>query len=120
MEKIIEEGLQSIIPFLGSLEWTYIISFIILCYTWQSLVPVNDWKILKKIKKRYQVALLGILYAPIHYLIWDLERDQIGALFSSFLVSFAFHKLLVDVIIGAIKQKISLFALEKMKGGKDE
>jgi len=120
MEILLEEGLQNIAPFLGNLEWMYIISFIILCYAWQRIESKIEWDFIKKIKKRFQVAILGLFYAPVYYLLWGLDKTQIGSLLTSFLVSFAFHKLLVDVIIGAIKAKIRLFAVNKIKGGNDE
>lgn len=116
MEVIIEEAAKNSLAFLAELEWIYIITFILLCYGYQSLEQQIEWKWIKKIKKRFKVALIGLLYAPLYYLLFGLEKDQLGILFSSFLVSFAFHKLLVDTIIGTIKEQILKFNFLK-KGG---
>ena len=120
MEVLVEAVGRNILPFLAKLEWVYIITFILICYGYQSIEEHINWQFLKEIKKRFKVALIGLLYAPIYYLLWGLEKEQIGILFSSFLVSFAFHKLLVDAIIGAIQQQISKFKLLKIKGGYHE
>ncbi len=120
MEVIIEEFGRSILPFLEKLEWMYIITFILIGYGYQSIEQNIKWKFLKGIKKRFKVALIGLIYAPLYYLIWGLEKEQLSGLFSSFLISFAFHKLLVDAIIGALKQKLALFATDKIKGGQNE
>jgi len=120
MEVLVEAVGRNILPFLAKLEWIYIITFILLCYGYQSIEEQIKWKPLKKVKTRFKVALIGLLYAPLYYFLWGLEKDQIGILFSSFLVSFTFHKLLVDAVIGAIKEQLLKLNLLKLKGGNDE
>jgi hypothetical protein len=117
MEVLVEAAGRNMLPFLAKLDWIYIITFILICYGYQSIEKHINWKFIKGIKKRFKVALIGLLYAPIYYLLWGLEKDQIGILFSSFLISFAFHKLLVDAIIGTIKVKFAKFNFLKPKGG---
>lgn len=120
MEVLIEAVGRNILPFLAKLEWMYIITFILLCYGYQSIEEQIKWKLLKQLKTRFKVAIIGLLYAPLYYLLWGLEKEQIGILFSSFLVSFAFHKLLVDAVIGALKEQLLKINLLKAKGGQDE
>lgn len=103
MEQITEQIIKNVIPYLDSLLWGYILSFILLCYAWQEIEKVVTWTWVDKIKKRFKVALIGIIYAPIHYFLWGLQKEQLGTLFISFLVSFAFHKLLIEVIILQVK-----------------
>ena len=108
---------SSVLPFLAILEWMYIITFILICYIFQSAEKQFNWVVLIKFKTRFKVAIIGLLYAPIYYFLWGLDKDQIGILFSSFLVSFAFHKLLIDSIIGAIKAKLSKLNISQKQGG---
>jgi len=119
MEILIEVVGRNILPFMASLQWIYIITFILICYGFQSIENQIEWHFLKNLRTRFKVALIGLLYAPLYYLLWGLERDQIGVLFSSFLVSFTFHKLLVEAIIGAIKKQFLKVNLLTQKGGDD-
>lgn len=107
MENIGEGIISNIIPFLNSLIWGYIITFILLCYGWQEIEKSLNRKWIYAIRKRFKVAVIGLLYAIVHYFLWGLEKEQIGMLFSSFLVSFTFHKLLIELLVNNIKSFFS-------------
>ncbi len=119
MEVLIEVIGSNILPFLAKLEWVYIITFILLCYNYQLIEQNIKVAFLSKIKTRFKVAFIGILYAPVYYFLWGLGKDDIGYLFSSFLVSFAFHKLLVDIVINAIQNHAHRAKSIKEMGGSD-
>tara|TARA_R110000868_G_scaffold250694_4_gene507436 strand:+ start:157 stop:519 length:363 start_codon:yes stop_codon:yes gene_type:complete len=119
MEALIEVIGRNILPFLAKLEWVYIITFILLCYNYQLIEKNLNIAFLIKIKTRFKVAFIGIVYAPGYYFLWGLGKEDIGYLFSSFLVSFAFHKLLVEIIISAIRNHIQQAKSLKELGGAD-
>ncbi len=115
MEHLAGEIIKNISLQLDDLQWSYILSFILLCYGWQEVEKAVRWKWVDKIKKRFKVALIGIIYAPIHFILWELQKEQLGSLFISFLVSFTFHKLLIEVII--LQTKAIILKLDfKQKG----
>lgn len=109
MENIFSQTILGQIFFLADLQWLYIISFILLGYSFEQLEINTSFKYFPKIKKRFKVALLGLLYAPIYFLLWGLKKEQISGLFLSYLLTFSFHKLLVDAFIGFIKRKLNAF-----------
>jgi len=119
MEALMEIIGSNILPFLEKLEWIYIITFILLCYNYQMIERNIKVAFLSKIKTRFKVALIGICYTPVYYYLWGLGKEDIGYLFSSFLVSFAFHKLLVDIIINAIQKHNKRAYSFKELGGSD-
>jgi len=127
MENAMSEVLLQILPFLGGLEWVFITSFIVLSYGLELLEGAVKIKFLSKIKKRFKVALLGVLYAPVYYFLAGLIPSDLGLLALSYLVTFGFHKLLVEAVIGQLQQKLPKVAKEKaaetilkqLEGGKN-
>lgn len=117
MEALMEIIGRNILPFLANLEWVYIITFILLCYNYQLIEKNMKAAFLSKIKTRFKVAFIGAIYAPVYYSLWGLGKEDIGYLFSSFLVSFAFHKLLVEIVINGIKNHIQQAKSFKALGG---
>lgn len=99
MEIIVEEISKQILPFIGGLNWGYIVSFVVITQIFLSNEVELVGDLFEFTKKRVKVAAMGILYAPFYYWLFDLEKGQLGLLFISYLVSFAFHKLIADTIV---------------------
>ena len=95
--------------YLVNLDWAYIITLIIICYSINSKAVTG--KIRKatglKSKTRYRVAITGILYAVLIYFFRGYELAQTEVLLQSFVFAFVFHKLLLDKLIKWILPKIN-------------
>jgi len=87
--------------YIKTLDWAYILTFIIIGY------GINSEKFTRHIKqktnlafrRRFRTALVGLVYAVILYFIRDYRIEQIEILFQSFVFAFVFHKLIVDGLI---------------------
>jgi len=106
---------EEILPVLGQLEWLYIFSFILLGMAVEQLPQINSLRFLYRIKKRFRIAIIGLIYAPFYYYMSGLEEEQAGLLFASFLFTFVFHKLLVEAVIGFIQNKTAKLSAWKRK-----
>lgn len=96
-----EDILIFFISYLQSLNWWYILTFLICSY---SLLKFNG--IFNKIPRRYVVAIVGVLLGVITYFIESGEpRVKARELFTSYWFTFAFHKLLLDKLIVFIEGK---------------
>lgn len=84
-----------------SLDWTFICSFITLCY------GINHAKARASLRKavpfrlqtRFRVFLFGILYAIVLYIVRDYTLKQAEGLLHSLVFALVFHKLLIEVIL---------------------
>lgn len=91
----------SIQNYMASLDWSYIITFIILCYginhytVKESLVVVTG----TRTRTRYRVVLIGLLYGIAVYFLRGYSPGHIESLFQSFVFAMVFHKLIVEAFI---------------------
>lgn len=92
---ILEIG-KHILNYSLGLDWTFIISFILLAY---GAIHVKEKENLK-IETRYLVALVGLVYSVILFFIRNYNLQQVDALFQSFIFALVFHKLLIDKVLG--------------------
>ena len=73
-----------------------------------------------KISKRVKVAVTGLLLAPIYYWLFHLKQEDIGILLLSYLVTFAFHKLIAEFFIEKIKSLLPYKVKISTKTKQDE
>ncbi len=93
--------LSNIQNYMTSLDWSYIITFIILCY------GINHFKVKEGLQKatgtqtrtRYRVILIGLLYGIGLYFLRGYSIQHIENLFQSFVFALVFHKFIVEALL---------------------
>ena len=106
--EIIEDIWNQVAHYIGSLDWAYILTFMLIAH------GINHHKIKEglkntlklKSKTRYRIALVGILYGIAIYFIRGYEIAQVERLIQSLVFAFVFHKLIIDGMLGYIFKKI--------------
>lgn len=87
--------------YMTALDWSYIITFIIICY------GINNYKVKEGLQKathihtrtRYRVIIIGILYGAGLYFMRGYKLQQIENLFQSFIFALVFHKFIVEALL---------------------
>ncbi|HSH67802.1 MAG TPA: hypothetical protein VLB84_18820 [Bacteroidia bacterium] len=87
--------------YMTSLDWSYIITFIIICY------GLNHYKVKEGLQKatgthtrtRYRVIIVGVLYGVGLYFMRGYKLQQIENLFQSFIFALVFHKFMVEALL---------------------
>lgn len=105
---IVQEIWNQISNYVSSLDWAYILTFIVLAY------GINHYWIKRKIQKvtkvksktRYRTAIVGMLYGLALYLIRGYELAKVECLFSSLVFALVFHKLIIDGIIAFVAKRV--------------
>jgi hypothetical protein len=95
------EIISHIQNYMTSLDWSYIITFIIICY------GINHYKVKEGLQKatgtetrtRYRVIIIGVLYAVGLYFLRGYNREHIENLFQSFIFALVFHKFIVEALL---------------------
>jgi len=98
--KILQQIGNPLVLYMSNLDWSYILTFIIIAYAINTLwkkQKKNNSK--KKSRKRYRTALIGILYAIVLYFIRGYNFLKIETLFQSFVFAIAFHKFIIEGIM---------------------
>ena len=93
--------ISNIQNYVVSLDWSYIITFIILCY------GINNYKVKKGLQKvtgtqtrtRYRVILVGLIYGVALYFLRSYTIQHIENLLQSFIFALVFHQLILESII---------------------
>ncbi|TGV03642.1 hypothetical protein [Flavivirga rizhaonensis] len=92
---------QQILDYLSSLDWAYILTFILIAYSINQY-KITDWlsKVLKiKIQTRYRVLLIGLIYGIFLFFIRGYTIEKVERLLQSFVFSMVFHKLILETIL---------------------
>ena len=105
-----EEIWNQITTYVSGLDWTYIITFIIIAYGF------NHSKVKGGIKKftgvqsktKYRVALIGLLYGVALYFIRGYQLEKVECLFQSFVFALVFHKLILEGLTTYIGKKLRI------------
>lgn len=87
--------------YMTDLDWSYIITFIIICY------GINHYKVKEGLQKatgtrtrtRYRVIIIGIMYGTGLYFLRGYKLQQIENLFQSFIFALVFHKFIVEALL---------------------
>lgn len=95
------EIIAHIQSYMTSLDWQYIITFIIICY------GINHYKVKEGLQKatgthtrtRYRVIIIGVVYAIGLYFLRGYKLQQIENLFQSFIFALVFHKFIVEALL---------------------
>lgn len=101
------EIINQIAQYLNSLDWAYIITFILLAYA------INNTKLVSWVAKmtkfkmatRYRVLFVGLLYGVLLFFIRGYAIFKIENLLQSFVFAMVFHKLLIEKIIQQVLPK---------------
>ncbi len=93
--------LEHISNYLNSLDWAYILTFILIAYAinHQKVKAFITRKFGITIRTRYRVLIVGIIYAILLFFIRGYELSQVETLLQSFIFAVVFHKLLIETII---------------------
>ncbi|MEL6927085.1 MAG: hypothetical protein AAFO95_00450 [Cyanobacteria bacterium J06600_6] len=94
---------QFIASYILNLNWTYILSFILLAYLAIYFKRSENLNI----PSRYLVALLGLLYGGGLAIFKSYNIEQIDTLLQSFLFALGFHKLLIEKLVSFIQRKLT-------------
>lgn len=108
--------LQQFTNFMNSLDWVYIFSFILITYVLQYYkVPEFIGSGLGiKLQKKYQVLLIGLVYAVIVFFVRGYEVSKVLCLFISFFFATVFHKFLLEVIFEKYLPKMNTSVEEEL------
>ena len=106
--EITQEIWNQIIGYVSSLDWAYMLTFIIIAY------GINHYWVKDKIKKttkiksktRYRTVIVGVLYAVILYFIRGYDLSKVESLFQSLVFALVFHQLIIDGIMGFIANRM--------------
>ena len=101
--------------YITSLDWSYIITFILLAYgTNQPKVRGFFYKVFRfRLKTRYRTLIVGVIYGVILFFIRGKDTRQIEELFKALLFAMIFHKLMIDQIVNFFSG-----GFRKLSGGK--
>ena len=98
---------RQVLHYLQHLDWAYILTFIMIGYVVNSAWFTRQVKQKTGIclKRRYRMAVVGLLYAVILFFLRGYELPHIESLFQSFVFALVFHKLLIDGLISYLSAK---------------
>lgn len=93
--------ISNIQRYVSSLDWSYILTFIILCY------GINHYKVRDNLQKstgtqmrtRYRVILVGLVYGAAVFFLRGYSLSHIENLFQSFIFALVFHKFIVEALV---------------------
>lgn len=100
------EVLAQITKYLNSLDWSYILTFIVIAYGLNHYKATDFfYEVLKfKIATRYRVLIIGLVYGVVLYFIRDYQLRMIECLLQSFVFALVFHKLLLEKFLKRLFQ----------------
>lgn len=95
------EILTQVSNYLISLDWAYILTFIIITYGLNHYKTTSFFRDLFKISipTRYRVLIIGLLYGVTLYFIRNYTVNKIECLVQSFVFALVFHKLILETLL---------------------
>ncbi len=92
---------QNIAGYINSLDWGYILTFILISYginhsTFRAFIT-NGLGI--TLKTRYRVLIVGVVYGVFIFFIRGYALYSVEILFQSFVFALVFHKLIIELVI---------------------
>lgn len=91
--------------FMKGLDWTYMITFILIAWTFTRDNALESWwkeekfpklrSYMMATPKGVRVLIIGIFYTSLYYHLFDLPQNGLKQLFSSFVFAVAFHTIFI-------------------------
>lgn len=105
---LITEIWNQIISYVTTLDWSYILTFIVIAYGFNHFKVKEGIHRVTRIKSstKYRVALIGLLYGVTLYFIRGYTLEKVECLFQSYVFAFVFHKLIIEGIMRFIGNKV--------------
>ena len=103
---------NQITHYISSLDWAYIITFIIIAYGFNHNKVSSGIKKVTQVKtsKKYRTAFIGLLYGVALYFIRGYTLNSIEILLQSFVFSVVFHKFIIDGLVKFLDRKFNTSA----------
>ncbi|HEY9084018.1 MAG TPA: hypothetical protein VIN73_11840 [Vicingaceae bacterium] len=101
---------NQITTYVSGLDWTYIITFIIIAYGCNHHKVKGGIKTVTGVqsKTKYRVAFIGLLYGVALYFIRGYQLEKVECLFQSFVFALVFHKLILEGLTTYIGKKLRI------------
>ena len=101
---------NQITTYVSGLDWTYIITFIIISYGFNHNKVKGGIKQITHVKSKtkYRVAIIGLLYGVALYFIRGYQLEKVECLFQSFVFALVFHKLILEGLTKYIGKKLRI------------
>lgn len=95
-----ESIFQTLSNYVVSLDWSYIMTFILAAYLFNYSALTNGIsKVIQvKARTRYRIALIGLILGVVLFLLRGYAIDKVEVLLHSFAFALVFHKLILDGI----------------------
>ena len=108
-QSMINQLMEFVMQYMSSLDWSYIITFILLTYgANQPKSKAFFFKIFKvRLKTRYRTLIIGVLYGVALFFIRGKDPELIEQLFKALLFAMIFHKLLIDQTVQFLDKKLN-------------
>ncbi|WP_062062681.1 hypothetical protein [Aquimarina longa] len=98
---------QNIIKYINTLDWAYVITFILLSYA------INHYKVTEwiangigiTIRTRYRVLIVGVIYGIIVFFARDYTLQRVEHLLQSFVFAIVFHKFIIEILVERVFPK---------------
>ncbi len=97
--KTTTEILSQIGRYVSSLDWAYMLTFIIITIGINSYCLNRKTEAAVKTRTRYRVAFIGLLYGCVLYFTRKYTVQQAEILFQSFVFALVFHKLIIEAVV---------------------
>ncbi|TPN85788.1 hypothetical protein [Aquimarina algicola] len=94
-----ETVFQNIVGYINSLDWAYILTFILISYALNHYKEIISKGLGINIRTRYLVLLVGVTYGIAMFFIRDYHLSQIEILLQSFVFAIVFHKLIIETLV---------------------
>lgn len=91
--------INQINAYILSLDWPYIITFIILGFGINHYFLQHSIKTGVRKRSRYRIALVGIVYGAALFFIRSSSIKEVERLLQSFIFSIVFHKLVIESLL---------------------
>lgn len=119
--------LSKIQEYVKSLEWQYMITFLILSYISTKDKALTLWwkesdknkvfnfvrNILLKTPKGIRVLIIGLVYAIVYYKVYTLDKKHIPVMFESFIFVTAFYGLIIKKVIKTLEKWVGIKTKEQ-------
>lgn len=105
---IITEIWNQITGYVTTLDWSYILTFIVIAYGFNHFKVKEGIKKVTRVKShtKYRVAIIGLVYGVALYFIRGYSLEKVECLFQSYVFAFVFHKLIIEGIMRFIGKKV--------------